>query len=548
MRILLLSIFMVFGLLFLGAQNLKDDITNNDLEALKSKVALLEPDFKAFPYLAHYLSTTKAYQQAMLDYLIAQGADVNQVDDSGVGPLYYGITKSNLGAVQTLIASEVKVNAGWKLKNFDNGERLLYPSFFLSSSGQFTDNYQSFNSGGKRVAQSEALTLQPLWVAFQSASVAMVPELLAAGADPVGSLYNLKDDQSSTAKKAVNYSNTVLDQVVGTFATYSMAEDYGENRMTPTLFANGFRIWQAVLKLPKAKQPAIDAKLTANMFAYFTTGEMKAFKAELVKTGANTLAFLPYAALAENWDIVNLIFQYNSLEIDDAWDVSKQSLLAWCLINQHTNAAKLLLDHEAVVPPKISYYERNYGNSLQEAPLVTAARAGNAEMVKLLLDAKADPNTGFPLAFTQASPGCRDLLLKGGAEFNASWFYAVDRSYPELRAGLVAIAANEMNPDALKFWLSKGLPADPLALSVAVCRGSPECVKALLAAGADPGLQVEKGSHRYLSPLANFSGDYSKQVSLRDMAASLAKDAREPLVQNRYNNIVKQLDKAIAAK
>ena len=546
MRAILLSVCLLLGTItFLSAQNLKDDITNNDLQALKSKVALLEPDFKGFPYLAHYLSTTQEYQQTMLDYLIAQGADVDQVDDRGVGPLYHGIVNSNLGAVQTLIASKAKVNAGWKKPK--KGSFVQFPQYT-----QGGETYSGFSSANGYIQSSDEVVLRPLWVAFQSSNVDMVPTLLAAGADPLGLLYNVKDDKASTAKKAVFFTNTVLDQVTGTFATYTI-DNNSNNRLSPTLFANGFRIWQAVLRLPKAKQPVVDAELTANLYAYFTTGDMKAFKAELVKTGANTLAFLPYAALAENWDIVNLILQYNSLEIDDAWDNSKQSLLAWCLSNQHVNAAKLLLDHGAIVPEKVTYsiYHANYGSdSYTSEPLVRAARAGNAPLVQLLLDAKVDPNAGFPLAYAQASPACRELLLQAGAETGRAWLYTEDRGndYPKLKAGLLAIAANESNPEAVNFWLSKGLEVDQLAMAVAVYRGSSECVKLLLAAGADPGGSVEKGFGRYLDGLRHYDGYYDGPSHFRDMAASLAKQASDPLVQNRYNNIVKQLDKALAAK
>lgn len=75
---------MLIGLVVLThgghAQNLKDDLVNNDLEGLKSKVALLSPNFKDFPYVAYYLKNTKEYQQRMLDYLLSMGATPDQTD------------------------------------------------------------------------------------------------------------------------------------------------------------------------------------------------------------------------------------------------------------------------------------------------------------------------------------------------------------------------------------------------------------------------------------------------------------------------------------
>ncbi len=50
----------------------------------------------------------------MTDFLIANGADVNQVDQSGFGPLYYAIKFDRRGAFDKIVALKVNVNTTWK--------------------------------------------------------------------------------------------------------------------------------------------------------------------------------------------------------------------------------------------------------------------------------------------------------------------------------------------------------------------------------------------------------------------------------------------------
>ncbi|HQE66816.1 MAG TPA: hypothetical protein PLE05_08270, partial [Bacillota bacterium] len=59
----------------LFAQSIYDDIMNNDLDALKTKVDLLNPNLKDAPYLADYLSQGEQYDSAVFDYLLSKGAD-----------------------------------------------------------------------------------------------------------------------------------------------------------------------------------------------------------------------------------------------------------------------------------------------------------------------------------------------------------------------------------------------------------------------------------------------------------------------------------------
>ena len=543
-RAALASFLIVFAAFSLGAQNLKDDITNNDLEGLKSKVALLSPDFKDFGYVAHYLKTCEDYQQSMLDYLLSQGASPDQVDRYGVGPLYWAIARDNLEAVKTLIAAKADVNAAWKSPkdgdywHCENGIDDDAPyafQVFDAANMEFTGFYDA----------STAIQLRPLAAALYSGNTDIVPALLKAGADPLAYVYRVKDDKASTAKATVyRWSNTVLDHAIGRFAVSE-----GElNYLSPTFFANAFRVWQAVLALPKERQPVIDKALTANLFAYFATGDMKDFKAELVKTGANTLEFLPYAALAENWAIIDLIYQYNQLGVDDPYNGSGKSLLYWAIANLHTGAARVLLENGATMPKSFTA-EDAHGYDIELSPLAVAVRAGRPELVRLLLSYKADPNEGLPLQYAQSNPEVRQLLLAAGARTDA--LVTCKGRYGDqvvIKGSFLFDAANQGSGEAVAFWLAQGLdPQGDLAASsqplvAAVARGCLEGVKALLAKGATPNVILTPDHVVFLDIDSGFTWH-----GLRSYAARLVDRADSALAKNRANQILKLLDKALAS-
>lgn len=504
------------------AQNLKDDIVNNDLDGLKAKVALLEPDFKGYSYIAYYLKNTKEYQQVMLDYLVSKGASPDQIDEAGVGPLYYAIDTDNLEAVMTLIAAKAKVNAEWKKPRDVDWEYNLQV---------FDVKKASFVYEGK-----ENLTLRPLAVALYCSNTDIVPALLKAGADPLGWLYLIKDVKLSTATKTVySWSNSIFDHMVGCFAVSG-----GElENISSTFFANAVAVWKAVQALPVAKRPVVAPALTANLFAYFAMGSMKEFKAELVKTGANTLSFLPYAALAGNWDIVDLILKYNTLEVDDYFDDSKQSLLAWSIANLHAGASRLLLEHGAVMPATVSI-RTNY-DRVTYVPLVWAAGRGKSEMVKVLLEFKANPNTGKPIFFTHSSPAVRKLLIDAVADTSALMSY----NQSSVNGSLLFDAAYDDQPEAVSFWLECGLDPNGTGsgqpLIAAVLKGNPESVKLLLAKGAFPGVILDSEA----STLFEIDNSYLYKPIV-EYARYKASRTESPLAKSRASQIVKLLEKAQA--
>jgi ankyrin repeat protein len=516
----------------LAAQNLKDDIAKNDLEGLKSKAALLSPDFKGFPYLPYYLSQAKEYQQSMLDYLISQGASVDQVDDQGVGALYYAIANDNYEAVKTLIANKVNVNASWKAIG-----DVHYPNFFRKDQPGFT----KYETKDFALDARRDVAIKPLFIGTLSGDTNIVPALLAAGADPLGEMYRLKDLKQSTSQKAVYLTNTIFDNVVGAFAVSKGDLD----NISPTYFANAFRVWRAVKALPAAKQPSVAPTLTTNLFAYFATGDMKSFKAELVRTGSDTLKFLPYAALAENWDIVNIILQYNQIGVDDPFNDSGENLLSWALIDFHTPAAKLLLDHNATLPNKIRTPRDDKSSMSRDwYPLDWAAWNSKPDLVQLLIGHGADVNhPSAPLTYAHRSPQIRKILIDAGANFKAALRHdANDGAYA---FDLLFDAAWNGYPEAVGFYLDKGLPANGIdpgmpPLFAAIKSGKLEAVSSLLAKGADPRMPLTNGN------LFDFSDSLLLHPP-KEWAQDFADRTSEPIAKSRFGAMVKALVKAESA-
>ncbi|HQK35026.1 MAG TPA: transporter substrate-binding domain-containing protein [Spirochaetia bacterium] len=353
---------------------------NNDLDALKTKVDLLNPNLKDAPYLADYLSQGEQYDSAVFDYLLSKGADPDKIDQSGYGPLYYAIRNENLDAVQRLIAAKADVNASWKYNtmiiHIDN--EFLFYDFFDPVKQVWTDRIDNIDI-------YDFYQMRPLVIALRQSNIEITKALLKAGADPLGITYKVKNAKASTSKNTVYYVNTVFDIIIGTFATIDLSQ------ISYYYFANALQVWKAVNNLPKNKQPVVDKKLTSNVLAYLAMANMQGLKAELSKGRINTLELLKYAVFTENWDIVDFLLKLN-----------------------------------------------------------------NKELVKLLLDYKADPNNGIPLFYAKNNE-IRDMLINAGADAKVVFNYPVSSNYPTLKKAslLFAAAAADGSVEAIQYWLEK---------------------------------------------------------------------------------------------
>ena len=215
----------------------------------------------------------------------------------------------------------------------------------------------------------------------------------------------------------------------------------------------------------------------------------------------------------------------------DAQEPSKgQTALMWAAATRHPDVTRLLLEHGATVDVRTTAVTQLRGVGLRSTtspagstyfdaggftPLLFAARHGDVDSARLLLDAgadvndtAADGNSALVVAAMSGHGRLGEFLLEGGAEADASGagytalHTAVLRSDPGLVRALLAKGAN---PNAR---LTRGTPvprwtyqfvfmlrekgATPFMLAAKYLE--PEIVRILAAAAADPLLSLEDGT------------------------------------------------------
>lgn len=404
-----------------------NDILTNQVSNLEKKVALLSPNFKEMPYLALYLARSETYSQAMFDFLIAQGADVDQADAGGYGPLFGAIRRGEPGAFHALLDRKANVNARWKSN----------ASTILGTLGQSLE-LPSMSFDAKKDALVKAgiaknrWTASPLWATFKFGRPAMARELLARGADPLAEVLYVYDRESSTAKTPAYVTQSLFAVVVDHFTSSTIStSSVGDQNMsvfgrsdevTPAEFAAGAAIWRAVSALPAKKQPKLTKKESSSLLAAILLGNLTTFKSNLATAEFNTLNFLPYAAAADQWEMVELVAKFNN-DFDlgqpaflagDSFR-QRQTLLSWCLINDLESSAKMLLDHGVPLPTTLGgvYY---LGNYQVMSPLSYSIVSHQKPLTKFLLSQKVDPNDGTPLQYCVQDQSSREMLIQGGAD------------------------------------------------------------------------------------------------------------------------------------
>jgi ankyrin repeat protein len=513
------------------AQSLVDDIVNSDIDSLKSKQALLKPSFKEMPYLAIYLSKTEDYQESFLQYLIDQGANPNQIDDSGVSALYYALSQSNESAVSILLKAKADPNASWTMKSVP-GEATLRSRL---------DGHEEWEV---------AWTIRPLFISLFSSNPQCSEDLLAYGADPLATLGKAKDTKKSTSSSIVYITNSTIDYIIGTYST--AVSDYGQ-RISAAFFSSSVKMLQAANKNQKTKMPVWDKSLTQNIYYYFSMGMLDDFKRELLKTYKDTITFIPYAVLAGNWEIVDLIYKYNQLDVNDKCEQFRigseqgSSIIEWALRWLHPQAVKLLIDHGAKIPDvlRIEYKEGNtsYGGK-EWNPIAWAVRGNAYDVVKVLLDNGVSANDEKSMALAIDKTRIRSLLIDSGARLDTIISYSrdyssTDRVSPSF-GSLLFCAAIAGSSEAVEYFLKAGLNAkgDPNTIPPlfgAIIAAKPDIVQSLLDHGADSTATLV-GSRSIL-----WSGGEYEGITPLQLTLALAKKEQSGLVKARFMRIARLL-------
>lgn len=289
---------------------------------------------------------------------------------------------------------------------------------------------------------------------------AEIKSLLKSSAD----VNTKKADGTTALHYAVHLNDLGLAKLlVKSKANPDVANDYG---ITPLSLACTNRNGDMVELL-------LDAGANANAEKW--SGESVLM--ECVRTGATDAV----AALLNAGAIPNV-----------SEDKMGQTPLMWAAAGGHAEITKLLLDHGADISPKTLASEDRVPNTCRicewkPSPggftaLMFAARAGNIDTARLLLDAGADINEatdeyGNPLVIAAAS-NHEDLaifLLESGAD-------------PESKDENGVTALHHAHQNGLSYM--HGITYDPSYRLRP--KNQPKLVKALLETGADPNAQIEK--------------------------------------------------------
>jgi len=529
------ALFVLCALLAAGAQTLYDDMFANDIESFNRKAELSEIDLKKGSYIADYLCHNnyhkngydysekgRNYSQPMLDNLIAKGASVNAVDKYGVGPLYWAVYYNNYGAVKALLAAKAQANAKWTLsKDIRQNSDIYYPNYYDKKEKRWSTH-------------SEDLIMRPLGAATLNADPDIVAMLLKAGADPMGTTY--------TANKAKKYpAESVFDLVLAYIEASKGKLPDGDSslfssdlNLTPSRFASCYEIWQAAMALPKADRPAasVYAAYTNNVYGAFCAGDSKAVKKYLAAPDNNAKMFMPYALFAGNWDIVNYLIQYYGITPDDTifqYSNNQQSLLSLSILRGQIDATALALKNGVAVPAEI----KNGDKSLPV--IIAAAMTRKPELLKLIIDTKADVNAqgpdGAALNCCLDSLAMTKMLVEAGATIS-----------DDSGISLLCRAAAYGSADVVSYYISKGVDPNGAGnqqpLCSAIGQANISTVKALLEGGADPALPCVSGA------VTSYGGDRDRPAygsSASEYVKFNAARTEETALKSRFNAILSLL-------
>lgn len=216
--------------------------------------------------------------------------------------------------------------------------------------------------------------------------------------------------------------------------------------------------------------------------------------ASLLRTGETVLMT---CARAGNANAVKLLLARGA-DVNAKESRRGQTALMWAVAEKHAAIVRALIERGADVHAstnvRTDIYDRTLGGF---TPLLFAARVGDLESARILLDAGADvneatPETGNTLVVASAShhEELALFLLENGANPNAADEYGMTALHHAIQKGIANLSAVEYKPALMP-------PPNQSAL-----------VRALLAQGADPNARIKKdytlsvAPYRHTSPVS----------------------------------------------
>ena len=201
------------------------------------------------------------------------------------------------------------------------------------------------------------------------------------------------------------------------------------------------------------------------------------------------------AAWTGNLEVVALLLARGAL-VNATEAERSQTALMWAAAERHPHIARLLLEHGADVhartlaprrPVRMMYLFGGGPASLGFTPLLFAARVGDTESMRVLLDAGADIDdvagdglSALALATVRGQTAAAMLLLERGADANLA-----DAGYAALHW-----AAGRWETDLTTDNITSDRPGEWHTIA-GLQESKLDLVKALLANGADPNVRIE---------------------------------------------------------
>lgn len=531
-KLISLASALVLAVSSLFAGSLYDDIKNNDLQALKRKVELLEAPLDKEPYLAFYLKNASSFKPAMFDYLLGKGADPNLADAEGARPLHWAIWKFGAPEVKALLDKGADPSPAVELAALSGGDRYERERFSVSS---------------PLAAEDVSFDISDEGILFSPAALAVLaekPDVLALFLGDIDLGQAAWTERDAAEKAPI----TLLELPLWEKRSIYGGEAYRDAPLSGGSVRCFKELWGKYLSQPEEKRPAFPERYASSLLAVIQD-DLPTLKKDLAQDMENSAAYIPYAIIAGSTASLDFLLRFNDLNANSAIEPSrlgtvygqlgtdnKAPLYAYALLNGDLPMLKWFGERGCDFN-KAFFYRFNDGRngaSATEAALPAALRTGlGDDFVAYLLAKGADPDkadsaTPLSLAIDAQREAAARALLEAGADPNK-----------EARDGIpnFHLCVFTSSADLVKVFLARGAnpnlagPDGFTPLHFAVLAHDLSKVKALVAAKAAPTAKATR--HTWYAQV-----EVPGETSPLELARLLQKASDSDSVQKDYQAII----------